>query len=273
MMKLVVNDLYLNFGGTNALTGVSLEITEGEILAVIGPNGAGKTCLLNCISGFYHPQKGDIYFDSRRISEMAIHQRPNLGIARTFQNPGLFMGLTTVENLLAARHIHLKPGVLSSAIYFGWEHRKDIRHRKVVEEIMDFLEITPIRHKVVGTLGYGLRRRVELGVALALEPKLMLLDEPSLGLAPILVKQIFDIIHNINQEGTAILLVEQNARAALSLAQYSYVMENGRIVLDCPAAELRNNEDVQEFYLGLSKLGQRKSYREVKHYARRKRWL
>lgn len=273
-VKLRVEEVGLYFGQLRALDGVSLEVRGTEILAVIGPNGAGKSCLLNCINGFYRPQQGDIYFENKNITRLPPHKIAEMGISRTFQNIELYTGLTVLDNLMAARHIRMKTGALAGAFYFGPAYREEIEHRKVVEDIIDFLEMEPIRKKVVGLLPYGMRKRVEFGRALALEPKLLLLDEPSLGLSPILVGEIFDIIKRINtEEKTSILLVEQNAKAALELADYGYVMENGRVVMDGPAEKLRDNEDIKEFYLGLSKLGQRRSYKEVKHYKRRKRWL
>lgn len=167
-VKLQVQNLYLNFGGLEALAGVDIDVREGEILAIIGPNGAGKTCLLNCINGFYRPSKGEIIFDGKTITRLPSHKIAALGISRTFQNIQLYTGLTTLDNLMAARHVHLKPNFLAGAIYFGWEHKKELEHRRVVEEIIDFLEMEPIRKKVVGSLPYGQRKRVDLGRALAL---------------------------------------------------------------------------------------------------------
>ena len=161
-VKLRIDNLSLSFGGVRALADVSLDIRDNEILAIIGPNGAGKTCILNCINGFYKPQKGEIYYDGRRITRMRPDKVAKLGIARTFQNIELYTGLTTQDNLMAARHVLMKQNFLTGALYFGWAHKEEIEHRRTVEEIIDFLEIEPIRKKVVHVLPYGLRKRVEL---------------------------------------------------------------------------------------------------------------
>ena len=181
-VKLKIENLTLSFGGVKALSNMSLDIKENEILAIIGPNGAGKTCILNCINGFYKPQEGDIYYDGQPIARMRPDKITRLGIARTFQNIELYSGMTTLDNLMAARHVLMKQSALSTALYFGPAHKEEIQHRKAVEDIIDFLEIEPIRKKVVGALPYGMRKRVELGRALALEPKILLLDEPMAGM-------------------------------------------------------------------------------------------
>jgi branched-chain amino acid transport system ATP-binding protein len=179
---LEVADVSLSFGGTTALDQVSFEVREGEIRAIIGPNGAGKTSMLNCISGFYRPQKGRILFNGYDLTKLPTHRVAKLGVARTFQNIALYTGLSTLDNLMAARHIHMKQNGLASMLYWGAAQREEVQHRQVVEEIIDFLEIAHIRKAVVGALPYGLRKRVELGRALALEPKLLLLDEPMAGM-------------------------------------------------------------------------------------------
>jgi branched-chain amino acid transport system ATP-binding protein len=181
-VKLRVEDIWLNFGGVAALSGVSFDVREGEMLAIIGPNGAGKTSILNCINGFYRPQKGGMTFEDQNIYHLPPHRIARLGIGRTFQNIELFTGLSVLDNLMAARHLHLKRGALAGAIYFGPARREEIRHREVVEDIIDLLEMEPYRKRVVGLLPYGVRKRVELGRALALEPKLLLLDEPMAGM-------------------------------------------------------------------------------------------
>ena len=177
-----IDDVSLSFGGVNALSNVSLDVKTNEILAIIGPNGAGKTALLNCINGFYKPQKGEIYFDDKKITRQRPDKLARLGIARTFQNIELYTGLSTQDNIMAARHVFMKQNFVTGALYFGWSRREEIKHRKTVEEIIDFLEIQSIRKQVVGSLPYGLRKRVELGRALALEPKVLLLDEPMAGM-------------------------------------------------------------------------------------------
>ncbi|MCR4395094.1 MAG: ATP-binding cassette domain-containing protein, partial [Dehalococcoidales bacterium] len=176
-VKIRIQNLSLSFGGVKALTDVSIDIREKEILAIIGPNGAGKTCVLNCINGFYKPQKGEIYFEGKNITRIRPDKAARLGLARTFQNIELYSGLSTLDNIMAARHVLMRQNFLSSALYFGPAHAEEIKHRRVVEDIIDFLEIEPNRKKVVGSLPYGMRKRVELGRALALEPKVLLLDE------------------------------------------------------------------------------------------------
>lgn len=271
---LKVESISLDFGSVRALSHVSLELYGDEILALIGPNGAGKTCVLNCINGFYSPTGGSIFFNDQDISGLSPSKRAKIGISRTFQNIELYTGLTALENLMAARHAYLKYGAMAGAFFFGRARREEVRNRRIVEEIIDLLEMTEVRHKVIESLAFGIRKRVDLGRALSLEPKVLLLDEPSLGLAPLMMQKIFQIVKQMNEESNiAILLVEQNALAALEIASYSYVMENGRIVMDDLAEKLKENEDIKEFYLGLSKIGIRKSYKDVKHYKRRKRWL
>jgi ABC-type branched-subunit amino acid transport system ATPase component len=166
-VKLRVDNLHLHFGGMMALGGVSFDVKEGEILAIIGPNGAGKTCTLNCINGFYRPQRGEIFYEGEKITLYPPHRIAELGISRTFQNIELFTGLSTLDNLMAARHIHMRRGALAGFFYFGPMRREEIAHRRVVEDIIDFLELESVRKKTVGLLPYGLRKRVELGRALA----------------------------------------------------------------------------------------------------------
>jgi len=249
--KLRAEDVSLSFGGVTALTDVSLDVKEGEILAIIGPNGAGKTCMLNCINGFYQPQQGDIYFEGRKITSLSPHKMADLGIARVFQNIELFTGLTTLDNLLAARHIHIKPGLLGSAIYFGFEHRKDLKHRRVVEEIIDFLEIESIRKKEVGALPYGLRKRVELGRALALEPKLLLLDEPMAGMNIEEKEDLARFILDINEEhGVTVIMVEHDMDVVMDISDRIVVLDFGSKIAQGPPDEVKVDPAVIKAYLG-----------------------
>ncbi len=246
-----VSDLFLSFGGVMALGGVNLSVRERELLAVIGPNGAGKTCLLNCISGYYRPHRGEIFFNNASIKGLAVHRRTGMGIARTFQNIALFKGLTTLENLMAARHVMLKPSVLAGALYFGRELNKEMRNRRVVEEIIDFLEIQTVRKKVVGSLPYGLRKRVELGRALAIEPKLLLLDEPMAGMN---IEEKEDmarfIIDVFEEKGIAIILIEHDMELVMDIADRIVVLDFGRVIADGPPDAVAQNPEVIRAYLG-----------------------
>jgi len=181
-VRIKIDHLSLSFGGVKSLVDINVNVRDKEILAIIGPNGAGKTCLLNCINGFYKPQRGEITFDGQRITRIRPDKAARLGLARTFQNIELYTGLSTLDNILAARHVLMKQNPLASALYFGWAHKEEITHRKTVEDIIDFLEIESIRKQTVSVLPYGMRKRVELGRALALEPKVLLLDEPMAGM-------------------------------------------------------------------------------------------
>ena len=174
--------LSLSFGGVRSLIDVSVDIKENEILAIIGPNGAGKTSFLNCLNGFYKPQSGTITYNGQDITHIRPDKAAKMGLARTFQNIELYTGLSTLDNIMAARHVLMNQNVFSSALYFGPAHTEEIKHRRTVEDIIDFLEIESIRQQVVGSLPYGMRKRVELGRALALEPKVLLLDEPMAGM-------------------------------------------------------------------------------------------
>jgi branched-chain amino acid transport system ATP-binding protein len=246
------------------LKGVSLDVAGGSIVALLGANGAGKTTALKAISGLLKTELGDvtdgnITFEDQRIDQKSPEEIVRMGIVQVMEGRPLFEQLTVEENL--------KVGAYS---------RKDTLAVKVdMDNVYEYFPILAgMRHRVSGYLSGGERQMLVMGRGLMARPKLMLLDEPSLGLSPIVVKEIFKIIDLINeQDHTSILLVEQNAKVALSISDHAYVMENGRIVLEGPSSKLRENEDIKEFYLGLSQLGKRKSYKDIKHYKRRKRWL
>ncbi len=266
-VKIRIDNLSLSFGGVKALIDVSLDIRESEILAIIGPNGAGKTCLLNCINGFYKPQKGEVYFEGQRITRTRPDRAAKLGLARTFQNIELYIGLSTLDNIMAARHVLIKQNFLSSALYFGPAHGEEIRHRKTVEDIIDFLEIEPIRKKVVGMLPYGMRKRVELGRALAIEPKVLLLDEPMAGMnleeKEDIARFIIDIFEGqgetypdspVLRDGVnCIVLVEHDMGVVMDLADRIVVLDFGRKIAEGTPDEVRTNPEVIAAYLGEEK--------------------
>ena len=246
------------------LKGVSLSVPEGGIVALLGANGAGKTSTLKSISGLEHTEEGEvtrghIHFEGRRIEHMDPTQIVRLGIIQVMEGRKVLEHLTVEQNLLVGSH--LRPGMR--------EVRQDM------DLVFDYFPaLKALRHHTSGYLSGGEQQMLVLGRALIARPKLVLLDEPSLGLAPMLVQEIFRVLKEVNQrEKITMLLVEQNVRVALEIAQHGYIMENGRIVLDGPSQALLENEDIKEFYLGLSLKGKRKSYREAKHYKRRKRWL
>jgi branched-chain amino acid transport system ATP-binding protein len=248
---LSVENVTLRFGGTAALTNVSFDVRQGEIRAIIGPNGAGKTSMLNCISGFYRPQEGRVLYAGHDLTQTPTHKVASLGIARTFQNLALYTGLSALDNLMAARHIHMQQNSLHSMLYWGAAQREEVAHRRVVEEIIDFLEIAHIRKAVVGALPYGLRKRVELGRALALEPKLLLLDEPMAGMnveeKEDMARFILDIYE---RRGVTIVLIEHDMGMVMDISDRVVVLDFGRKIADGTTNEIKNDPAVIRAYLG-----------------------
>jgi len=246
------------------LKGVSVTVREGGITTLLGANGAGKTTTLKAISGLLRSErgevtKGSVEFSGERIDGRPPHDIVRRGIVQVFEGRRVFEHLTTEENLIAGAHIQTSRQRVQEGIERVYAYFPPLKERRTVQ---------------AGYLSGGEQQMLVIGRALMSHPRVMLLDEPSLGLAPMLVEEIFEIVQRLNrEERLTVLLVEQNATLALAIAEHGYVMENGRIVLDGPAAALRDNADIKEFYLGLTEVGARKSYRDVKHYKRRKRWL
>lgn len=251
-VQLRIENIHLSFGTIKVLTDVSMQVRKGEILAIIGPNGAGKTCLLNCTSGFYFPQKGEIFFENQRITNLPPHKIPTIGIARTFQNIELFTGMSTLDNLLAAKHNRIKYGTLSGSVYFGRARREEVRNRKIIEEeIIDLLEIEAIRKHVVGTLPYGMRKRVELGRALAIDPKILLLDEPMAGMNVEEKEDMARFILDVHDEkGTTIVLIEHDMGLVMDIAERIVVLDFGQKIAEGTPEDIKGNPRVINAYLG-----------------------
>jgi len=251
---LEIDDIQMFFGKVCALNGVSTKIKKGEIHSVIGPNGAGKTVMMNCISGLYHPQKGNIYYKGEKINSLKPHNRAKLGIARTFQKVEVFGGMTVLDNIRLGRHIHYKSGIMSGSLYMGKTAKEEIEHRKFIEEgIIDLLEIEHIRHKPVGMLPYGLQKRVELGRAIALEPELLLLDEPLAGLNLEEVEDMARFILDVNQEErwkVTCILVEHDMGVVMDLSDNVFVLNFGNMIVDGSPEEVQSNPEVVRAYLG-----------------------
>lgn len=250
--QLSVEDIYLRFGGLVALSEVSIGVRKGEIFSIIGPNGAGKTSLLNCINRFYHPQKGKIFFEGQDITHLKAHRIASLGIARTFQNVELFGHMSALDNIKLGGHVHLKSGSLAGGIYYGKSKNEETAFREWIEErIIDLLEIQHIRKKIVHTLPYGLQKRVELARALAMRPKLLLLDEPATGMNLEETEDIARFILDINEEwDITIILIEHDMGVVMDISDRICVLDFGQKIAEGKPEEIRNDELVIKAYLG-----------------------
>ena len=261
--RIQVDNISLNFGEVQALLDVSFDIKQDELLAIIGPNGSGKTSLLNCISGYYRPQKGDIRLDGQSVLGLPVYERTKLGFGRTFQNVELFLSLSVLETLLAARFKFMKRGALSNVIYFGPTRNEELEQRRIVEEIIDFLELERVRHSIVGSLPYGLRKRVSIGVGLAVEPQILFLDEPLAGMnleeKEDLVRFILDIHEGarfgyesefLNEGVKTIVIIEHDMGVVMDIAEKIVVIDFGHKIAEGLPEEISVSPGVIKAYLG-----------------------
>ena len=244
-------DLHLSFHGIHAIQGVDVDVAPDEIFGIIGPNGAGKTSVLNCINGFYHPQRGRIIFEGQDISRMPPHTRAHLGIARTFQNIALYPGMTVLDNIMTGRVIRMRSGVLACGVYRGPAEREQVRHRRIVEEIIDFLEIEFARDHRVADLAYGIQKKVELGRALAMDPKLLILDEPMAGMSMDEKADMARYVLELKEvRRLPMILIEHDMGVVMDLCDRIMVMDFGRKIAEGSAAEVQRNPDVIRAYIG-----------------------
>jgi branched-chain amino acid transport system ATP-binding protein len=253
-----VRGLHLAFGGVAVLTDVSMEVFKGDLMALIGPNGAGKTSLINSISGFYHPHRGKIFFDGRNLAGLSPVGRSKLGISRTFQNIELYNGMSVLDNLMSARQNLMNYGVLAAGLYFGKARRQEIEHREVIEDIVDLLELEPIRKKVVGSLPYGLRKRVDLGRALASQPRFLLLDEPMAGMNTEEKEDMARFILDIRELWkTTMMIIEHDMGVVMDISERIVVLDFGMKIAEGPPDEIIHDPTVLRAYLGIKEEGGR----------------
>jgi branched-chain amino acid transport system ATP-binding protein len=250
---LEAKNISLRFGGVKALTGISFDVREHEVRAIIGPNGAGKSSMLNCINGVYTPQEGTITFRGRTFSHMNSRQVAEMGVARTFQNLALFRGMSVLDNIMSGRNLKMKSNIFQQAIHWGPAAREEREHREAVEKIIDFLEIQAYRKTPVGRLPYGLQKRVDLGRALAMEPQVLLLDEPMAGMNVEEKQDMSRFILDVNDEyGTTIVLIEHDMGVVMDISDRVVVLDYGKKIGDGTPSEVRSNPDVISAYLGTS---------------------
>ena len=250
-VELKVENLDLSFGGVKALDNLSFQVAKGQVVGIIGPNGAGKTSTLNCINGFYRAQNGEIYFQDKRITKLRPDSIAKLGVSRTFQNIQLYTGLNVVDNLMAARHFLFKSSWIEGALYYGRTHREEVEHRWAVEHIIDFLELERWRKSVVGTLPYGIRKRIDLGRALAQEPRLLLLDEPMAGMNVEEKEDMARFILDVQEEkGITIVLIEHDMGVVMDITDRIVVLDFGRKIAEGPPDAVNNDPVVVKAYLG-----------------------
>ena len=253
--EIILSDsqISLSFGGVRALEDINFDISKKEIFAIIGPNGAGKTSMLNVINGFYNPQKGEIFFKGLHRKQMRPHEAAVQGIARTFQNVALFKGMSTLNNIMSGRNLKMKSNLFRQALYYGSARKEEMANREIVEDIIDFLEIQSIRRIPVGKLPYGLQKRVELGRALAMEPDLLLLDEPMAGMNIEEKQDMCRFILDINEQyGTTIVLIEHDMGVVMDISERMIVLDYGRKIAEGTPDEIRGNKTVIDAYLGVA---------------------